>query len=176
VYFLVRATRGPMVPMVVSKPVLIVALVATACSNSRPTLSPELVSFYQLPPIEQKAVFVTLDPRIQLEIAHHTYWGEPRIEWFADTIAAETHLLPFLSADLTKAADDARIELIAYILQHMAARYRDVANYDPVMNALRNKRRTMKSELAGSQVDGWMEQISYHHLNDWAKTRSTPKD
>ena len=145
--------------------------VAGCSRSSSPAASPELVPFYRLPLLEQKANFITLAPQTQLQIAYERYWGEPRIEWFAEAIASETHLIPFLLADLKQGTDGSRIELIAFIFQHMSARYADVAAHAPVMDELRAKRKTVQNELIGAQLDGWIEQMMYHHSTLWLKRK-----
>jgi len=150
---------------------LLLSLAGSACAKSRPAPAAELALFFQKPELEQKATFITLDPRTQFEIAHAKYWGEPRNDWFAAAMAGETHLLPFLHSRLREATDDGQVELIAWILQHMAARYADVGSNEQLMDDLRRKGSATKSELIGSQVSGWVKNIEYFHLNVWSTQR-----
>ena len=138
------------------------------CSRER---SSDVDAFVRLPRKEQKMQFVYLDAAHQLSVAYGSYWNEPSDVWFVDRIAEETHLLPFLTERLEKSTDEGEIEMIAYILQHMSARYVDVADRSPVLGILEGKARAMRDEGLRYRVEAWTRQIRVSHDEIWSSNR-----
>ena len=133
--------------------------------------SSDVQAFVRLPRKEQKVQFADLDAARQLSVAYWFYWNEPRDVWFVDMIAAETHLLPFLTKRLEESTDEGEIEMIAYILQHMSARYVDIVERSPVLAILEGKSRTMRNDGLKYQVQAWIAQIRVSHDEIWSSHR-----